>query len=101
MKKPKQEAMRKNQRKAKIVKPLERILKVIGAIRAELSKQRRGIRAVSEAIRRVTRIRRRRAVNRGAILFIRRNKEEHASGGEASERAINRGAISCDIRGIL
>lgn len=41
-----------------------------------------------------------RIVNKGAILFIRRNKEEHTSGGEANGRAVNRGAISCDIRGI-
>ena len=33
--------MRRNQRKGKIVKPLERILEVIGTIRAELSKQGR------------------------------------------------------------
>lgn len=38
MKKQEQEAMRRNQRKAKTVKPLERISEVIEAIRAELSK---------------------------------------------------------------
>ena len=42
MKKQEKEAMRRNQRKAKTIKPLERISEVIGAIRAELSKQRRG-----------------------------------------------------------
>ena len=32
-------------------------------------------------------------------MLIRRNKEEHTSRGEASGRAVNRGSISCDIRG--
>ena len=49
MKKQEKEAMRRNQRKAKTIKPLERISEVIGATGVELSKQRRGIGVVSEA----------------------------------------------------
>lgn len=55
MKKQEQEVMRRNQRKAKTVKPLERISEAVGATRARLSKQRRGIGAVSETIREVIR----------------------------------------------